>query len=102
VLLAGAMLLAVLLAGGSSRAMLASARLSCFIFLELFIVASFYDRGSVLIWRRIDPLRTSAFVDNVITSYYRPATYHSCVYSAPIRKKNIGALQNLEICGKTR
>ena len=29
VLLAGAMLLAVLLAGGSSRAMLASARLSC-------------------------------------------------------------------------
>jgi len=30
VLLAGAVLLAVLLAGGSSRAMLASARLSCF------------------------------------------------------------------------
>jgi len=38
VLLAGAVLLALLLAGGSSRAMLASARLSCFYLCKMFYV----------------------------------------------------------------
>jgi len=42
VLLAGAVLLAVLLAGESSRAMLASARLSCFLFSFFKIIFSIY------------------------------------------------------------